>query len=188
MTNTTVQKKQVKTSAAQQVIVPGEVLTTTDPTSPVINIDKSPETASHPGPAKPKMKPVSPKQPKSQSTESQSTINTKTITHDDLGIGDPFNYSVSGLGEFSPSSAGKPVGMISIKGIIRIKGQEPLAILHLKNSNRSYYVKRGNVIRINTQAKTGNLVKEAYIVVKEVRDDEVELVQQERPDKVIIIR
>ncbi len=165
-----------KTSNTKPVKMPPGVITTDDPADPIV-----PEPVSNAVPAPAVSNPA-------PAAKAISKSKDKSAKHEKLGIGDPFNYSVSGIGEFSPGSGGKPVGIITVKGIIRLKGQEPMAILHIKDSERSYYVKRGNVIRINAQAKTGNLIKEAYIIVKEVRDDEVEVVQQERPDKVIIIR
>lgn len=107
---------------------------------------------------------------------------------DPLGSGDPFSYSISGADDFSPLNSGVQVGQISIKGIIQYENQEPIALLQLNDTGRSYYVKKGNVIRIHTKSKSGNLVTEAYIVVRNIRDDEVELIQQERPDKVIFVR
>ncbi len=107
---------------------------------------------------------------------------------DPLGLGDPFSYSAIDADDFSPFGGNRQVGEISIKGIIHIQGEDPVTIVQLNDTGRSYYVKTGNVIRINTPSKTGNLVNEAYIIVKDVRDDEVELIQQERPDKVIIVR
>ena len=76
-----------------------------------------------------------------------------------------------------------------IVGFVRLKGTAPVAILHLKDTGRNYYVSRGDVIRITENGgKSAAPLTEAYVVIKDVRDEEVELVQQERPDKVIIVR
>ena len=69
-----------------------------------------------------------------------------------------------------------------------MSGDEPIAILYSQESNRSYYIKKSDVIRVSSKASNGSLSTEVYLVVKDVRDNEVELIQQERPDKVIIIR
>ena len=69
-----------------------------------------------------------------------------------------------------------------------MSGDEPIAILYSQESNRSYYIKKSDVIRVSSKASSGSLCTEVYLVVKDVRDNEVELIQQERPDKVIIIR
>ncbi|MFA6814760.1 MAG: hypothetical protein WCS73_00500 [Lentisphaeria bacterium] len=107
---------------------------------------------------------------------------------DPLGCGDPFRFLASDAGDFSPLSNEKSVGNITVKGMIRIKDQEPMVILQIDNTGKNYYVKTGNVIRVHEKSKTGSVVSESYIVVKSIRNDEVELIQQERPDKVIIVR
>jgi hypothetical protein len=106
------------------------------------------------------------------------------------GIGDPFSYAAQNADENYPMSGGeKKLGSISVKGIVRLKGTAPVAILHLKDTGRNYYVSRGDVIRITENGgKSAAPLTEAYVVIKDVRDEEVELVQQERPDKVIIVR
>ncbi len=106
----------------------------------------------------------------------------------ELGEGNPFNYGSAGGNGYSPMMGSQQVGQIVIKGIISIKGKNPIAILHLNDTDKVYYVSKGDVIRINTQSQTGTLVTESYIVVQDIRADEVELIQQERPDKVIILR
>ena len=107
---------------------------------------------------------------------------------DALGLGDPFVYAGTGNGEFSPFSGNRHVGFIAVRGIIHIEGEEPKAILHLKESDRVHYVSKGSVVRVNSRDGKSTSPAEAYIVVKDIRDDEVELIQLERPDKVIIIR
>lgn len=107
----------------------------------------------------------------------------------DLGLGDPFSYaSSSATGDYTPLSGNRSVGSITVKGIICMAGEEPKAILHLKESDRVHYVTRNSVVRVSTGKKKGTTPSEAYIVVKEIRDDEVELIQLERPDRVIIVR
>lgn len=107
---------------------------------------------------------------------------------DSIGLGNPFSYSSSGAGDYRSLSKERPIGQISVKGIIRMSGDEPIAILYSQESNRSYYIKKSDVIRVSSKASSGSLCTEVYLVVKDVRDNEVELIQQERPDKVIIIR
>lgn len=105
------------------------------------------------------------------------------------GLGDPFSYSAQNSDDSYPMLGEKKLGTISVKGIVRLKGEEPVAILHLNDTGRDYYVSRGDVIRITESAGNGKApLTEAYVVIKDVRDEEVELIQQERPDKVIIIR
>lgn len=106
----------------------------------------------------------------------------------DLGLGDPFSYASSTTGDYTPLSGNRSVGSITVKGIICMAGEEPKAILHLKESDRVHYVTRNSVVRVSTGKKKGTTPSEAYIVVKEIRDDEVELIQLERPDRVIIVR
>lgn len=105
-----------------------------------------------------------------------------------LGLGDPFVYAATSSGDYTPLTGNKQVGTISVKGIIRMDGQEPKAILHLKDSDRVHYVSKNSVVRVSTKVKKGGTPTDAYIVVKDIRNDEVELIQLERPDKVIIIR
>lgn len=105
-----------------------------------------------------------------------------------IGSGDPFNYSANSAGDFTSMTGGKKVNNISIKGIIQMEGKDPIAILHIEDKDETHYVSKGDVIRINTESKNSALITESYIVVKDVRQNEVELIQQERPDKVIIIR
>lgn len=105
-----------------------------------------------------------------------------------LGAGDPFSYATACTGDFSPLSGNKHVGTISVKGIIHIESEEPKAILHIKDTDRVHYVSKNSVVRVSTIGKKGATPSEAYIVVQDIRNDEVELIQMERPDKIIIIR
>lgn len=112
----------------------------------------------------------------------------KTEKKELLGSGDPFAYSPAGNGDYTPLSGNKNVGVITVKGIIHIEGEAPRAILHLLDTDRVHYVSKNSVVRVNSKNKTASSPAEAYIVVKDIRNDEVELIQLERPDKVIIIR
>ncbi len=113
---------------------------------------------------------------------------TAEVLRQELALGDPFVYSSGKEGEYTPLTNSKPVGLISVKGIIEVEGKPPIAILHLKDTERTYYVSKNDVIRISTKASNSDAPLEVYIVVKNIAKEEVELVQQERPDKVIIIR
>lgn len=104
------------------------------------------------------------------------------------GAGDPFSYAGSSSGDYTPLSGHRSVGIITVKGIICMAGEEPRAILHLKDSGRVHYVSKNSVVRVSAGERKTTGPSEAYIVVKEIRNDEVELIQLERPDKVIIIR
>ena len=105
-----------------------------------------------------------------------------------LGLGDPFQYSHAGWESYLPTQNNQAASGIIVKGIIRLKGQEPLAILHLSDSKKSFYVGKGDVIRIPPKS-SGNIgMGETYLQVKDIRDHEVEIIQQERPDRVIIVR
>ncbi len=109
-------------------------------------------------------------------------------TLEELGAGDPFRYSVSGTDDYTPTSSNRFVSGILIKGIIRMAGEAPpLALLYLSEGNRNFYVRKGDVIRVPTP-KNGSAVTETYLQVKDIRDDEVEVIQKERPDRVIIVR
>lgn len=131
----------------------------------------------------PKAKPIEKK-------KAEPAVKTEKVSAEEkaLGIGDPFAYANSTSGDYTPMSGSKNVGSITVRGIIRMEGEEPKAILHLKDSDRVHYVSKNSVVRISTKAQKGTSPAEAYIVVKDIRNDEVELIQLERPDKVIIIR
>lgn len=122
--------------------------------------------------------------------EKQTAQHSNEISAEEeaLGVGDPFAYASSGSGDYTPLSGNKHVGTITVKGIIRMEGEEPKAILYVKDSDRVHYVSKNSVVRVSSKNKNGNSPTEAYIVVKDIRNDEVELIQLERPDKVIIIR
>lgn len=105
----------------------------------------------------------------------------------ELGGGDPFRYSISGTDDYMPTAGNKSVSGIAVKGIVRLKGKESVALLQLADSGRSFYVRKGNVIHV-TNPKSGASATETYLQVKEIRDDEVEVIQKERPDRVIIVR
>ncbi len=105
-----------------------------------------------------------------------------------LGRGDPFTYGSSQQDDFSQSTRSVNLGDIAIKGIIRIENDSSIAILCVNGEDRHYYVKKGSVIRVQRTSKGAAISGESYISVKDVRDDEVELVLQERPDRVIIVR
>jgi hypothetical protein len=101
--------------------------------------------------------------------------------------GSPFNYGAEELGDYVPLTGQKMVADIAIKGIIAVKGEAPVAILELKNSKKSFFVRKGNVIRL--QERGGNeSISDVYLQIKEIKENEVEIVQQQRPDKVIIVR
>lgn len=106
---------------------------------------------------------------------------------EELGAGDPFRYSVSGTDDYTPASNQRVVSGIVVKGIVRLSGQEPVALLLLSDLNRSFYVRKGSVIRASSP-KNGSVATETYLQVKDIRDDEVEVIQKERPDRVIIVR
>lgn len=106
---------------------------------------------------------------------------------EELGAGDPFRYSVSGTDDYTPASNQRVVSGIVVKGIVRLSGQEPVALLLLSDLNRSFYVRKGSVIRASNP-KNGSAATETYLQVKDIRDDEVEVIQKERPDRVIIVR
>lgn len=126
--------------------------------------------------------------PKPAAVPKPAPQKTTKVSEEDPGLGDPFVYANTATGDYSPLSGNRPVGVITVKGIIAMKGEEPRAILHLKDSDRVHYVTKNSVVRISAKGKKGAGPAEAYIVVKEIRNDEVELIQLERPDKVIIIR
>lgn len=105
-----------------------------------------------------------------------------------LGKGDPFSYASGHDEDFGQSIRNISLGEIEIKGIIRLEKDTPIAILHVKNEDRLYYVKKGSVIRIHRPSKTNTYNSESYIAVKNIRDDEVELILQDRPDRLIIVR
>lgn len=122
--------------------------------------------------------------------KTETAVKTEKVSEEEksLGVGDPFAYANSSSGDYTPMSGTKNVGAITVKGIIRIEGEAPKAILHLKDSDRVHYVSKDSVVRVSTKSAKGSSPAEAYIVVKDIRNDEVELIQLERPDKVIIIR
>lgn len=112
----------------------------------------------------------------------------KKPSAEDIGKGDPFHYAMAGTDDYLPTQNNKSVPRIIIRGIIRTEGREPLAVLQLSDTNENFYVRKGNVIRVNHPQKGSTGMNEVYLQVKSIRDDEVEIIQQERPDRVIIVR
>lgn len=113
---------------------------------------------------------------------------TKKPPAEDIGKGDPFHYAMAGTDDYLPTQNSKQVPRIIIRGIIRTEDREPLAVLQLSDTNENFYVRKGNVIRVNHPQKGNAGMNEVYLQVKSIRDDEVEIIQQERPDRVIIVR
>jgi hypothetical protein len=105
----------------------------------------------------------------------------------DNGGGNPFDYGADELGGYIPIKGQHMLPDVSIKGILTLEGGESVAALRLKDKKRSFYVRKGNVIRLQNK-KTNKNISEIYLQVREIKDNEVEIVQQQRPDKVIIIR
>lgn len=144
----------------------------------------------------PQPAPAAPPAPKSTPAVRKTAVPASTfskeehikILREEMALGDPFSYTTGRDGEYTPLTNSKQVGLISVKGIIEVEGKKPIAILHLKDTERNYYVSKGDVIRITTKASNSDAPVEVYIVIKNIGNEEVELVQQERPDKVIIIR
>ena len=105
-----------------------------------------------------------------------------------LGLGDPFQYAHAGWESYMPAQNSQSASGVVVKGIIRLEGREPLAILHLSDSDKSFYVGKGDVIRVTQKSAGAGGMGETYLQVKDIRDHEVEIIQQERPDRVIIVR
>lgn len=105
----------------------------------------------------------------------------------DDGSGSPFDYGADELGGYIPVKGQKVLPDVSIKGILTLQNGESVAALCLKDKKRSFYVRKGNVIRLQDK-KSDNNISEIYLQVREIKDNEVEIIQQQRPDKVIIIR
>lgn len=135
-----------------------------------------------------KQQEVAEKSEPAKEKQEESNSNGISAEEEALGVGDPFAYASSNSGDYTPLSGNKHVGNITVKGIIRMEGEEPKAILYLNDSDRVHYVSKNSVVRVSSKNKNNNSPTEAYIVVKDIRNDEVELIQLERPDKVIIIR
>lgn len=103
------------------------------------------------------------------------------------GSGNPFNYGADELGNYIPMKGQHIIPEIAIKGILTLENNESVAALKLKNQPRAFYVRKGNVIRL--QSANGNKkTSEIYLQIRNIKNNEVEIIQQQRPDKVIIIR
>jgi hypothetical protein len=137
-----------------------------------------------PAPAKP-IKVIIESEKEPEKISSHKPSKQKVQLHEENGS--PFNYGAEELGDYVPLTGQKMVADIAIKGIIAVKGEAPVAILELKNSKKSFFVRKGNVIRL--QERGGNeSISDVYLQIKEIKENEVEIVQQQRPDKVIIVR
>lgn len=115
-----------------------------------------------------------------------TSVKTISPKHDD-GSGSPFDYGADELGGYIPIKGQHMIPDVSIKGILTLENGESVAALQLKNKKRSFYVRKGNVIRIQDK-KENKKLSEIYLQVREIKENEVEIIQQQRPDKVIIIR
>ena len=114
------------------------------------------------------------------------TAKKKNPQKDD-GSGNPFDYGADELGGYIPIKGDHVLPDVSIKGILTLGNGESVAALRLKDKKRSFYVRKGNVIRIQDK-KENKKMSEVYLQVREIKGNEVEIIQQQRPDKVIIIR
>ena len=99
----------------------------------------------------------------------------------------PFDYGAEELGGYFPVKGNHHLPDVSIKGILILVDGESVAALRLKNKKRSFYVREGNVIRFHEE-KTNKKASEVYLQVRKIKNNEVEIIQQQRPDKIIIIR
>ncbi len=100
----------------------------------------------------------------------------------------PFNYGAEELGGYVPLKGQRLLTDIRIKGILELAGKEPVAVLELRNSNKTFYVKKDDVIRLNEGNGKNKGIAEVYLQVVSISKNEVEIIQQQRPDKVIIVR
>jgi hypothetical protein len=119
--------------------------------------------------------------------ENKTIAVTKKIPKKDDGSGNPFDYGADELGGYIPIKGNHMLPDVSIKGILTLEDGESVAALRLKDKKRSFYVRKGNVIRIQDK-KENKSMSEIYLQVREIKNNEVEIIQQQRPDKVIIIR
>ena len=103
------------------------------------------------------------------------------------GTGNPFNYGADELGGYIPIKGEHMLLNVSIKGIITLEDGESVAALKLQNKTRAFFVRKGNVIRLQ-EKNVNKKVSEIYLQVRNIKNNEVEIIQQQRPDKVIIIR
>jgi hypothetical protein len=99
----------------------------------------------------------------------------------------PFNYGAEELGGYTPLRGQRTLTDISIKAILRLEGQEPVAVLELRNTKKTFLVRKGDVVRLH-DVKDANSIAEVYLQVVNIGKYEVEIIQQQRPDKVIIVR
>ncbi|QSH41215.1 hypothetical protein P0136_09200 [Lentisphaerota bacterium ZTH] len=129
------------------------------------------------------------KQPGNKQSRSKllPVIKQKTEIAFPEGCGSPFDYGASELNQYETIKDQKLLTEISIKGIISVKGREPVAILELQKNKKAFFVRKGNVVRLQERARDNN-VTEIYLQIKNIKEHEVEIVQQQRPDKVIIVR
>jgi len=130
---------------------------------------------------------VKDKQPETKTAKKADPPSPALFNINYEGTGNPFDYGADELGGYIPLKDQKLLTDIVIKGIITLKGEEPVAILELKKNKKSFFVRKGNVIRLQ-EAGGDNNISEVYLQVKSIKEHEVEIVQQQRPDKVIIIR
>ena len=104
------------------------------------------------------------------------------------GAGDPFDYGAPGLDDYNRVGGRKPLNGVTVKGIIKVGADAPVAILQIEGNDRVVQVRKGNVIRVQGGKNNDGSIGEVYLKVQDIRDDEVEITRQERPDQVIIIR
>ncbi|MDD5727463.1 MAG: hypothetical protein PHV59_02765 [Victivallales bacterium] len=99
----------------------------------------------------------------------------------------PFDYGAEELGGYFPLKGDHTLPDVSIKGILTLADGEAVAALRLKDKKRSFYVREGNVIRFHEE-NANKKTSEVYLQVRKIKNNEVEIIQQQRPDKIIIIR
>jgi hypothetical protein len=118
----------------------------------------------------------------------RENVQKKTVAENvNYDSGSPFDYGAEELGGYFPLNGEHIIPDVSIKGILTLNDGEAVAALSLKNSKRSFYVREGNVIRLQEE-KSNKKVSEIYLQVRKIKNNEVEIIQQQRPDKIIIIR
>lgn len=105
------------------------------------------------------------------------------------GLGDPFNYANGDFGNYVPVDNTPLTIEVLVKAIVIPNDGKAIAIIEIPEQNKIYRVKKGDAIRLKTKPQNNKPVTtETYLQIKEIREAEVEIIQQQRPDQVIIIR
>ncbi|MBN2641499.1 MAG: hypothetical protein JXR78_07595 [Victivallales bacterium] len=162
------------------VVTPKETLASTKPVE--VPAPSSPKTKT----AKPDLQVVDVSPEPAQKPTAQPVKATEKTEKAEEDFS-PFNYGAEELGGYTPLRGQRTLTDISIKAILRLNGQEPVAVLELRNTKKTFLVRKGDVVRLH-DVKDANSIAEVYLQVVNIGKYEVEIIQQQRPDKVIIVR